>query len=95
MTIQWKIALNAASHSTRCGARTRHDGHPCKSPAMRNGRCRMHGGKSSGAPLGEKHGRYRTGLYTLETKKRKTYIQGVLKESRNLLKKTYDLLEER
>ena len=31
----------------RCGAKTR-AGHPCKSPAMKNGRCRMHGGASTG-----------------------------------------------
>lgn len=31
----------------RCGAKTR-AGHPCRSPAMKNGRCRMHGGKSTG-----------------------------------------------
>jgi hypothetical protein len=31
----------------RCGARTR-DGAPCKGPGMSNGRCRMHGGKSTG-----------------------------------------------
>ena len=33
----------------RCGARTRR-GKPCQSPAMANGRCRMHGGPSPGAP---------------------------------------------
>ncbi len=31
----------------RCGAKTR-AGCPCKSPAMKNGRCRMHGGASTG-----------------------------------------------
>ncbi|WP_321576381.1 HGGxSTG domain-containing protein [Bradyrhizobium barranii] len=45
----------------RCGARTR-EGKPCQSPAMSNGRCRMHGGRSPGAPKGNrnafKHGRY-------------------------------------
>ena len=45
----------------RCGARTRADD-PCQSPAMSNGRCRMHGGRSPGAPKGNrnafKHGRY-------------------------------------
>lgn len=45
----------------RCGARTR-SGSPCQSPAMLNGRCRMHGGPSPGAPKGNrnafKHGRY-------------------------------------
>ncbi|WP_084558936.1 MULTISPECIES: HGGxSTG domain-containing protein [unclassified Mesorhizobium] len=47
--------------SPRCGARTR-SANPCKSPAMPNGRCRLHGGKSPGAPKGNsnafKHGRY-------------------------------------
>ena len=45
----------------RCRARTRR-GSPCQSPAMPNGRCRMHGGTSPGAPKGNKnalkHGRY-------------------------------------
>jgi hypothetical protein len=49
--------------SSRCGARTR-SGSPCRSPAMPNGRCRMHGGPSPGAPKGNKrafkHGRYST-----------------------------------
>jgi hypothetical protein len=31
----------------RCGAKTR-TGCPCRSPAMANGRCRMHGGASTG-----------------------------------------------
>ncbi|WP_338076379.1 HGGxSTG domain-containing protein [Bradyrhizobium diazoefficiens] len=48
----------------RCGAHTR-TGKPCRSPAMENGRCRMHGGPSPGAPKGNKnafkHGRYSAG----------------------------------
>lgn len=32
-----------------CGAKTR-SGKPCRNRAMANGRCRMHGGKSTGAP---------------------------------------------
>lgn len=47
--------------SPRCNARTRR-GSPCRSPAMPNGRCRLHGGLSPGAPKGNrnalKHGRY-------------------------------------
>ena len=53
--------------SPRCGARTRAGG-TCQSPAMPNGRCRMHGGPSTGprTPEGLKrmreakisHGRY-------------------------------------
>jgi hypothetical protein len=51
----------------RCGAKTR-KGTPCQSAAMPNGRCRMHGGMSTGARTPEgiersraarwKHGRY-------------------------------------
>lgn len=33
----------------KCGAKTRGD-QPCKSRAMANGRCRMHGGTNKGAP---------------------------------------------
>ena len=43
----------------RCGAKTR-SGKPCKNGAMENGRCRMHGGKSTGPPKenqnAKKHG---------------------------------------
>ncbi|MBC7497410.1 MAG: hypothetical protein H7243_09650 [Sphingomonadaceae bacterium] len=47
--------------SARCGARTRRAS-PCQSPAMPNGRCRMHGGKSPGAPAGNRRA-YKHGLY--------------------------------
>ena len=33
--------------SSRCGAKTRAST-PCQQPAMKNGRCRLHGGKSTG-----------------------------------------------
>jgi hypothetical protein len=46
----------------RCGARTR-TGKPCQSPAMANGKCRMHGGPSPGAPSGNKNA-YKHGRYT-------------------------------
>ena len=55
------------NNALRCGAKTRR-GTPCRSAAMKNGRCRMHGGKSTGAKTPEgiariraartKHGRY-------------------------------------
>ncbi len=43
----WKIGLNYANQAPRCGAKTR-KGTPCQCPAMKNGRCRLHGGKSTG-----------------------------------------------
>jgi hypothetical protein len=55
----------------RCGARTRADG-CCRQPAMRNGRCRMHGGLSTGPKTAEGRARCaaarRThGFYSAET----------------------------
>lgn len=32
----------------KCGARCKRTGLPCLQPAMANGRCRLHGGKSTG-----------------------------------------------
>ncbi|WP_281406864.1 HGGxSTG domain-containing protein [Methylobacterium sp. WL103] len=59
--------LHGAFAADRCGAKRR-DGGACQQPAMRNGRCRLHGGKSTGArtPGGKakaqagnlKHGRF-------------------------------------
>jgi hypothetical protein len=47
----------------RCGARTR-AGCPCCSPAMANGRCRMHGGSATGARTPEGLQRCRTASLT-------------------------------
>ena len=46
-------ARQALALHPKCGAKCR-SGEPCKNPSMKNGRCRMHGGKSTGAPI--KHG---------------------------------------
>jgi hypothetical protein len=47
--------------SPRCGAHCWTTGQPCQQAAMPNGRCRMHGGRSTGAPKGDRnnfrHGR--------------------------------------
>lgn len=39
-----------------CGAHCRTTGEPCKNHQMANGRCRMHGGKSTGRPV--THGQF-------------------------------------
>ena len=44
-TLQERLAL--ANAAPRCGARNRAGG-SCRAPAMANGRCRLHGGKSTG-----------------------------------------------
>ncbi len=53
----------------RCGAKTR-NGSPCKSYAMQNGRCRMHGGTS---PSGIAHANYVEGRWS-------KYLPGGMRE---------------
>jgi hypothetical protein len=62
----------------RCRARTRR-GSPCQSPAMKNGRCRMHGGPSPGAPKGNKNG-----PYTAQAMERRREIAALLRAMRAL-----------
>jgi hypothetical protein len=70
-TFDDRIAM--ARSARRCGARRKHDGCPCQQPAMANGRCRIHGGKSTGpkTPEGAERARQaalRHGFYTAEAK---------------------------
>src|SRR5256714_15308504 len=37
-----------ANAAPRCGARSKRTGKPCRGAAMPNGRCKLHGGKSTG-----------------------------------------------
>ena len=83
--MQSKSTQSLAMHlSPRCGARTR-EGMPCRSPAMANGRCRMHGGKASGAPKGTsnalKHGRY-----TAEATAERREMAALVRKIRGLIK---------
>lgn len=42
-----KRARNTPMHGEQCGAKTRR-GTPCQCKALGNGRCKLHGGKSTG-----------------------------------------------
>ena len=66
----------------RCGARTR-SGKQCQSPAMVNGRCRMHGGTSPGAPKGNRNA-YKHGRYTAEAITRRREISALIRVARAL-----------
>jgi len=63
-------------------ARTRR-GTPCQSPAMPNGRCRMHGGKSPGAPKANKNA-LKHGRYTAEAIARRREISDLIRLARQL-----------
>jgi len=52
-----------------CGAKTRQGGSCRVTPSEGKKRCRLHGGaKGSGAPAGERNGRFRHGRYSAETR---------------------------
>jgi hypothetical protein len=73
----------------RCGAKTR-SGAPCKNPIVAGRkRCRMHGGaKGSGAPSGERHGRYIHGKFTKERveriRRQKSELRAILQLGKSL-----------
>jgi hypothetical protein len=68
--------------ASRCLARTRR-GTPCQSPAMKNGRCRMDGGTSPGAPKGNKNA-YKHGHYTADAIARRRSIATLIRTGKKL-----------
>jgi hypothetical protein len=77
----------------RCGAKCRtRNGEPCRNAAMPNGRCRMHGGKSTGPKTKEglcsitvaatKHG-----FYAKKAKNERKQVRVLLQSGRELLEK--------
>ncbi|MFZ2587629.1 MAG: HGGxSTG domain-containing protein [Alphaproteobacteria bacterium] len=57
----------------KCGAKAKRTHKPCKQPAMKNGRCRLHGGKSTGPKTRKgieriQSANYRHGRYSLLVK---------------------------
>jgi hypothetical protein len=75
----------------RCGAKTRAPrSGPCRAPAMKNGRCRMHGGKSTGPRTEEGRARIRAartkhGYYSAESKAARRRVAALIAETRALL----------
>ncbi len=68
----------------KCGAHSRRSGKPCRQPAMANGRCRLHGGKSTGPPKGNKNA-LKHGCYTREGIEYRKYTKQLIKKSQELL----------
>lgn len=83
----------------QCGATGKRSGFPCVQPAMKNGRCRFHGGKSTGAKTEEGKARQqqarlksgtRSRAFTEELKK----FNSMVDQCNNLAKVTVERLEE-
>jgi hypothetical protein len=77
----WARGLEAARSATRCGAKTRR-GTICQGPAMPNGRCKTHGGKSPGAPRGPRNGNWRDGFYSQEGQADRRRLRDLIRQMR-------------
>lgn len=74
-----------------CGARAKTNGHkPCRHAAMRNGRCFLHGGKSTGprTPEGKRRSALAhttSGVYTKAAIEERREVREIIKEAKALL----------
>ncbi len=74
----------------KCGAKARtNDYRPCRQPAMTNGRCRLHGGKSTGALTSEGKQRIRSastrhGFYLKESIAERRLASRILRDALRL-----------
>lgn len=78
------------NEAPRCGAKTRR-GTSCQSPAMRNGRCRMHGGASTGPRTEQglensRRARWKHGRYSARALAERKRIRDLLEQTRELMK---------
>jgi len=65
--------------ASRCGAKTRAGG-ACQCPAIRGrNRCRIHGGRSTGAPKGNANGNFTTGEFTMEAVQERQWLRSVVR----------------
>lgn len=73
------MSLEDMRNAPRCGAKNR-QGNPCQLPAMRGKkRCRLHGGKSTGAP-GNKNA-WKHGYYSGEAVEARRATTALIRES--------------
>jgi hypothetical protein len=63
----------------RCGAKTRAGG-ACQCPVIRGRkRCRLHGGRSTGAPKGGGNGNYKDGNFTAEAIEQRLWLKAIVR----------------
>ncbi|WP_424139993.1 HGGxSTG domain-containing protein [Roseomonas chloroacetimidivorans] len=85
------MTLDAAREAKRCFAKTRSGGR-CQSPAMPNGRCRMHGGLSTGPRTAEglersRRARHIHGCYGADAKLFRRLIRDLKKNQKQIIEK--------
>ena len=82
-------ALLKANAAPRCGARSKRTGKPCRGAAMPNGRCKLHGGKSTGPRTPEglersKRARLKHGYDSREAKVERSRVRAAILAVRHL-----------
>src|SRR5262249_21268616 len=81
--------LVRANAAPRCGARSKRTGKPCRAAAMPNGRCKVHGGKSTGprTPEGLERSRranWKHGHFSREAKAERSRVRAAILALRDL-----------
>src|SRR5215468_9691103 len=79
-------ALLKANAAPRCGARSKRTGKPCQGAAMPNGRCKLHGGKSTGprTPEGLERANWKHGHFSREAKAERSRLRAAILALRDL-----------
>lgn len=78
----------------RCEAKSKRTGDPCQQPAMPNGRCRLHGGHSTGpkTPAGLKRSQmanWKHGMYSQEAKELWADVRELLADQKELERRMF------
>ncbi len=79
------MAIDHMNLAPRCGARSKRTGNACEAPAMKNGRCRFHGGKSTGPAKGSQNA-LKHGMRSAEFVAWRKAANDVLRENRALIR---------
>ena len=84
-------ALLKANAAPRCGARSKRTGKPCRGAAMPNGRCKLHGGKSTGPRTMEglersRRANWKHGHFSREAKAERSRLRAAILALRDLCK---------
>lgn len=70
----------------RCNATAKTTGKQCRQPAMKNGKCHWHGGKSTGAPRGNQNA-LKYGEHTADARAERKFIRDLIKASKKTIEK--------
>lgn len=84
MNPAWALALTAANGATRCSARSKRTGEPCRAPAVTGWRvCRFHGA-GGGHRAGPTHPSWQHGMRSQEWVEMRKEVNELARETRRI-----------